>query len=189
MSDNDIDEVFNHISLELTDMVGHMFTIRDYSAKCERCVEFGVYDCTSTWALLAGHPKKLVSYDLYRRSEVTKVESVVGDSNTFFEFVIGDTGEIEIEETDLLFIDSFHSYQHLTKELSKHSAKVNKFILLHDTTTFGDVDQDGNGRGLWPAVVEFLEKNSDWILEQRFEHCHGLTVLRRIQVRGEKAQD
>lgn len=179
MSVQEIDECYRRVAREPTDMIEHMETIRAYAKLCRSAVEFGVYDCTSTWALIAGRLERLTSYDIDRRSDVDEVERAVQGSGTTFQFVLGDTAQVEIEETDLLFIDSFHSYEHLTKELTLHVGKVRRFILLHDTTTFGYVDQTGDGKGLWPAVEEFVARSPEWHVRERFTNCHGLTVLEK----------
>lgn len=179
MSTEDIQRCYERVAREPTDMVEHMGTIRHYSSQCRRIAEFGVYDCTSTWALLAGLPERLTSYDIDRRAEVDEVEAVARDSSSTFQFVLADTAAIEIEPVDLLFIDSMHTYEHLQKEFRLHANKVAKFILLHDTTTFGQIDQTGEGRGLWPAVEEFLAAHPEWQVRERFTNCHGLTVLER----------
>lgn len=176
MSAADIQRVYDRVRQESSDMIGHMSTICAYSTQCPRIVEFGVYDCTSTWALLAGLPERLTSYDIVRRPEVDEVEQVAGDR---FQFVLGDSAKVEIDPCDLLFIDSLHTYAHLQAELARHADKVSKFILLHDTTTFGEVDQDGNTPGLWLAIAEFLVAHPEWRVRERFMHCHGLTVLER----------
>jgi cephalosporin hydroxylase len=160
-------------------MCEHMDVIRSYASKCERIVELGVYDCTSTWALLAGCPEKLTSYDIDRRVEVSEVEAAAQGSGTVFCFVLASSLEVEIEECDLLFIDSMHTYQHLKQELALHASKIAKYIILHDTTTFGTVDQSGQGRGLWPAIEEFLAARPEWSLAERRTNCNGLSVLRR----------
>jgi cephalosporin hydroxylase len=179
MAANDVSTAFEREKRKPTDMIEHMDVLRAYSSRCERVVEFGVYDCTSTWALLAGCPKKLTSYDIDRRAEVADVEHAAVDSGTDFRFVLASSLEIEIDECDLLFVDSMHTYEHLRQELALHAARVAKFILMHDTTTFGLVDQTGQGRGLWPAVEEFLATHPEWSLAERRVNCHGLTVLRR----------
>ena len=38
----------------------------------------------------------------------------------------------------------------------------------------------GDGKGLWPAVEEFLESNPHWTLHERFKNNNGLTILKRI---------
>lgn len=180
MGVREVVSAFERVKREPTDMIEHMDVIRSYANQCESAVEFGVYDCTSTWALLAGHPKKLTSYDIARRHEVSEVEAAAQGSGTEFKFVLASSTEVEIEECDLLFIDSMHTYEHLKRELEMHADKAKKFIILHDTTTFGHIDQTNEGRGLWPAVEELLAQRSEWTLAERRTNCHGLTVLKRV---------
>jgi hypothetical protein len=106
---------------------------------------------------------------------------------------------VEVESIDLLFIDSWHVYGCVKRELEKFAPKTNKYIVLHDTT----VDEwDGETvrcnmdaiqqsqqtgipvyeikKGVWPAVQEFLNENSNWTLKERFENNNGLTILEKI---------
>lgn len=184
MNHSAVESKFAQVAAEPTDMVEHMPVIRDYSSTCRTVVEFGVYDCTSTWALLAGFPERLLSVDVARRAEVDEVERLAPGAGVDFKFVLASSTAVELSETDLLFIDSLHTYEHLKEELRLHAGKVRRFIILHDTTTFACNDETWNGtsyvgRGLWPAVEEFLAANRDWTLKERRTNCHGLTVLAR----------
>ena len=101
--------------------------------------------------------------------------------------------------TDLLFIDTWHIYGHLKRELARWNESVNKFIILHDTTVdewIGETVRVGwdalkqsreSGipveeirKGLWPAVEEFLATNPEWKIELRLTNNNGLTVLSRV---------
>lgn len=170
---------FNSLFGQVTDMLGYIVAIYGYAAKSKRIVEFGVDDCTSTWILLTGKPEWLKSYDIVRKPEVNEVEAVSKGEGLNFEFINKSSLEVEIPECDLLFIDSFHSYDQLTRELQLHAFKVSKWIILHDTTVFGSIDQTNTGRGLWPAVEEFLAANKEWSIKERYTHCYGLTILER----------
>ena len=86
---------------------------------------------------------------------------------------------MEIEPTDLLFIDTFHVYQQLRRELELHADRVRRFIALHDTTTFGETGEHESSRGLWPAIVEFLAGSSQWRVAARYHNNNGLTILER----------
>jgi hypothetical protein len=174
--------IVDHYRVELkapTDMWEHMPTINKYAHLCHRIVEFGVYDCTSTWGLLSGYPRWMRSYDIARRPEVNQVEAAVADTNIDFKFVLMSSLDAPQDETDLLFIDSLHTYNQLAAELARHAPSVTKFIMMHDTTTFGEVDQNGKRPGLWKAVEDFLASNSIWRVCERHTNCHGLTVLER----------
>lgn len=180
MSDTAIDTIYTRVAAEPTDMWEHMAFIKTCSSQCSSVVEFGVYDCTSTWALLAGHPKTLTSYDIARRPEVDEVEKAAADSSTRFTFILADTRTVEIEETDLLFIDAGHFYEELKVELATNAGKVRKLILMHDTTLFAHHDESYQGRGLWPAIEEFLAAHPEWVVRERVAYCHGMTTLARV---------
>lgn len=175
-----INQGFDIAKAQATDMQGHMDVLKQYASISRRIAEFGVYDCTSTWALLAGRPTKLTSYDILRRPEVSDVEKAANGCGVGFEFVLADSASVDIGQVDLLLIDSLHTYEHLSNELRIHAKNVTQFIILHDTETFGHTDETYSGRGLWPAVEEFLQSNP-WTILHRFTHCHGLTILTRVQ--------
>ena len=86
---------------------------------------------------------------------------------------------IGIDETDLLFIDTLHNYAQLRSELAKHSGQVRRYIVLHDTETFGFKDELGLGPGLQQAIDEFLAANNSWRLRNKYTNNNGLTVLER----------
>jgi len=113
------------------------------------------------------HPFKvnrLVLNAMQQRSEAAGIQ---------FEFISGDSLHVRLEPCDLLFIDSFHTYEHLFLELIRHHCRAQKFILLHDT----DVP---TCPGMFHAVEDFLLDNSDlWDLEARHRESPGLTILRR----------
>lgn len=166
--------------------------LRDTAKLCETVTEFGVHDCTSTWWLLAAHPKRLTSYDIgitskpwpghpgAIESEVNKVIEAAKQIGTDFKFVLGNTLEVVIDETDFLFIDSCHTYLQLTTELKLHAGKVRKFLGFHDTTVFAVVDEGGVNPGIWPAIEEFMAANPAWTIKERLTNYNGLTILQKV---------
>jgi hypothetical protein len=88
--------------------------------------------------------------------------------------------DITIEETDLLFIDTYHTYSQLTQELRLHGNKARKYIAFHDTYTFGLRGEDGtDNQGLLSAVIEFIIANPHWRLKIYKTNNNGFTVLER----------
>ena len=59
----------------------------------------------------------------------------------------GDTRAVEIDPTDVLFIDTRHDYDQLAAELARHAEEVRRAIALHDTTAFGDRGETPGARG------------------------------------------
>lgn len=164
-----------------SDINEHLPILKKYAEECEHITEMGVRWVVSTYALLMGKPKKMISYDINGISWKPIAEMVKG--TTDFEFKVANTLDLEIEETDLLFIDTLHNYNQLKGELSLHGNKSKKYIIFHDTTSFEWIGESYIGKtneiGIWPAIQEFLEQNSNWELHEKYTNNNGLTILKR----------
>lgn len=171
------------------DINEHLPTLKKYTQECDVVIEMGVRSIISTWAFLAGKPKKLTSIDIVNPidyinhdkngCDLDLVKKAANEENIDFNFILGDTLKIEIDECDLLFIDTLHNYSQLKKELELHSNKVKKYIILHDTESFKTKGETNNELGIWKAVEEFLELNVNWSIKECFKNNNGLTILER----------
>lgn len=170
---------------------------QSYASKCSHVTEFGVRDAISTIGFLAGWPDQLHSYDIKESSNIKEVEDLADQNGVYFYFYLQDTLEADIRETDLLFIDTYHSYKQLKAELTRHGNKSRKWILLHDTTLFGEegmdslmVSEKGLSKeemdfipmGLNHAIHEFIRANPVWSIKEKIESPWGLTILERSNV-------
>jgi hypothetical protein len=188
---NKINEQYEFQCRRNSDINEHLPTLKKYSEECDHITEMGVRDVVSTWAFLIGHPKKLISYDICQINQ-TVILDAIKDTKIEFQFILGDTTKIEIEETDLLFIDTEHNYLQLKTELLLHGNKSKKYLIFHDTVTFGETDSnaynnyenlieidESNKQGLNLAIQEFINNNPQWSIHEVFENCCGLTILKR----------
>lgn len=176
-----------------SDINEHINTLKDYASKVSHITEFGVRAITSTYAFVAGRPKFLRSYDLeypsFYGGNFDELTQITDDNHVDFQFIKEDVLKAEIEPTQLLFIDTFHAYDQLVQELKLHAPKVSKYIIMHDTTTFGTMDEPltslntinkmTTGRGLVPAIDEFIQENPEWEVLEVFTNNNGLTILGR----------
>ena len=161
----------------------HLPTLRRYAARCRSCAEFGVKDGASASALLLGCPGPVYGFDIKETSAARKLQSLVGKT---WVYTICDTREAVLPECDLLFLDSMHNYDHVRAELEIHAEKVRKYLIFHDTITFGSVgalDESGNPAsgtlGIRPAIDELMMRDRSWFIERHDYHSHGLLVLER----------
>jgi hypothetical protein len=112
-----------------------------------------------------------------------------------FRFWQANDMEIDLEPAEMLFIDSLHTYCHLTYELEAFSSKISKYIAMHDTSDHwsthdddqyhGDYSEyppsiDRTKRGLWMAVEDFLANHPEWQLYERRMNNYGFTILKRV---------
>jgi hypothetical protein len=184
-----IQEKFNQASITPSDINEHMGTLYNLAKECEHITEMGVRNVVSTWAFMLRDPKKLIGIDLHVNENVESAKLIYPK----WEFIQADTTKIKIKPTDLLFIDTLHIYSQLKKELILHAGQVKKYIVLHDTTTYGYKDEPTDWqtpeimqnyqldekKGLQPAVNEFLIDNPEWILYKEYTNNNGLTILKR----------
>lgn len=178
-----INQEYNDHCNRVSDINEHLPTLKKYSEEVDSVVEMGVRWVVSTWAFLAGKPKTMTSIDinnpLKHDVSIEKVEKIAEEAGISYKFVEGDTTKIEIQECDLLFIDTWHVYDQLKKELELHGNKAKKYLILHDTATFAEKGQSAGYKGLQPAIDEFLKENPHWSVKEVFTNNNGLTILER----------
>ena len=192
----DLEKIVNQIYQTPSDINEHIPTLIEYASECKHITEMGVRAITSTWAFLGSAPEKLISYDIENPSkwgaDIQYVYDVANHYGLDYEFRKENVLKIDIEETDLLFLDTWHAYNQLKAELEKHSSKAKKYIIMHDTTSYEFRDEpltsenawEGEldfGRGLWAAITEFLDSTDEWVLHKRYTNNNGLTILKRIK--------
>lgn len=197
---NILEQNYERVCNKPSDIHEHIPTLKRYALECEHITEIGVRAVNSTWGLLSGKPKKLISYDIFFAgppmfpdADIASVFEAAREENIVYGFIQQSSLEANIEPTDLLFLDTWHVYEQLSRELLYHASKVKKYIIMHDTTFFAHMGEyyEGctnfatfnptfEGKGLWNAIEEFLDKNvSEWELCERFTNNNGLTILKR----------
>lgn len=178
---DDLEAIYNMCVAHECDTNKLFPTLRAYAEKCGHITEFGVRGVFTTWAFLARRPKRMVSYDIEYNGNIEGAKKEAAKAGVSFEFRLESTLETTIEPTDLLFIDTTHTYLHLKTELDRHAGKVGKFILVHDTESYGLIGADG-GPGEKQAIAEFLADHPEWSQKEHITISNGLTVLERKTV-------
>ena len=161
----------------------------------------------SSWAFLYGllnnnkNVKKLLLNDI---TECNVYELVAAGKLVNVDIKYEWTTDLHLEVDgmyDLTFIDTWHVYGQLKRELDKFSKITKKYIIMHDTTVDGIRGESVRGQsnikqqsidsgfsveeittGLQKAILEFLETNVNWKMHQIYTNNNGLTILRRISL-------
>jgi tetratricopeptide (TPR) repeat protein len=162
-----------------TDIYEHLPTLKRLGESVETVTEFGVRDAYSTVAWVMAKPKKLTCYDYTQVSDekLAFFEQNSRLNGTDFTFHKASTLDIEIEPTELLFIDTDHTYKQLSAELKLHANKAQKYMVFHDTSTFGVYGTDKKTPGLLQAINELLLDQPAWEVLAEHKNCNGLTIL------------
>lgn len=169
----------------------HLPVLKRYAEQCGHVTEFGVRSVVSTYAFIEGNPKVIRSYDINQHPNMKPAIVLAKSKGIDLKFIIDDTLETEMEETDLLFIDTLHTGKQIAKELALHADKVKLFLGFHDVATFGFTDERPNlarnkypatkaGEGLMPVIEKFLEeKHGEWDVDYFTKENNGLMILKR----------
>ena len=206
---------YNTLCNQCSDINEHLPTLCKYASECNSVFETGVRGVVSSYALTYGlltnpnnqNKKEILLNDLTECNIVEFMrctQKLPIDVNYIWKSNL----EIDLVKTyDLTFIDTFHVYGQLKRELEKFSKFTNKYIIMHDTTIDGVIGEAKRGggygnyyytnnkmdelskitnlpvneilNGLWPAIEEFLATNPDWRLKERFTNNNGLTILEK----------
>ena len=200
-----------------SDINEHLPTLKSYAQECSSVFETGVRGVVSSYALLYGlvenkttNNKLIFLNDImqcdiaeFRRLAEANFVSVKYEWNNNLDLVFSPN-----ETYDLTFIDTWHVYGQLKRELEKFSKITNKYIVMHDTEVDGIegetkrqyglyndlyVNNNLDGlinrtkipkheilKGLLPAIDEFLTANTNWIMDKQYKNNNGLTILKRI---------
>jgi|LauGreDrversion4_1035100.scaffolds.fasta_scaffold00608_5 hypothetical protein len=189
------------------DICEHLPTLFRYAMECDSVFETGVRGCVSSWAFLLGLLKGKEGSKRLLLNDISEcdVAELVDVSKRFSSLQVEHKWQNNLTLTfdddtrfDLTFIDTWHVYGQLKRELSKFSTITNKYIIMHDTTVdeiFGETIRNGwnaveqsrqtgipvneINKGLWPAIEEFLQNNPEWCLKERYTNNNGLTILAR----------
>jgi hypothetical protein len=185
-----------------SDIFEHLPTLYNYAKMCDSVFETGVRGCVSSWAFLYGllhnaqNKKKLFMNDI----NVCNIDDLYNVSKNFdidVRYEWKNNLLLNLDENfDITFIDTWHIYGQLKRELEKFSKITNKYIIMHDTTVdeiYGETIRVGwdakkqsiesgfsveeINKGLWPAIEEFLQNNPEWYIKERYTNNNGLTIL------------
>jgi len=211
-----VEQKFSFLCSYPSDINEHLATLSRYASECESVLETGVRGCVSSWALAHGllmnsdgKGRRILLNDI---SPCPVHEFVEVMKQLDIEVAMEWKNNLEMvfakdEMYDLTFIDTWHVYAQLKRELELFSSVTRKYIIMHDTTVdewdgetvrilrdYGlisadwdpDIQSQRTGfpvedikKGIWPAITEFLDAHPEWELHERFTHNNGLTILRR----------
>jgi len=196
---------YNYYCKLSSDINEHLPTLYKYAKECESVIELGVRSVVSSYALIYGLisnnklNKKILLNDI-TPCNINELLSITNNLSIQVNYKWINDLDLNINENyDLTFIDTWHVYGQLKRELDKFSKITNKYIIMHDTTIdelLGEtIRRNMNAekqsketgipiseinKGLWPAIEEFLSNNKNWKIKERFTNNNGLTILEKI---------
>ena len=175
-----IEEKYTQLCMESSDINEHLPTLLKYGQECEHITELGTRYGNSDVAFMMARPKKFISYDLQHNAKIDYLRIMAEENDINAHYLLESVTQIELEPTDLLFIDTNHHAEQCEIELKLHADKARKYIVFHDTSTFWEKGQGHErGGGLRYAIEPFLQSHSEWTIKERFMNNNGLLILER----------
>jgi GT2 family glycosyltransferase len=167
-------ERFEEIKKNSSDINELVEDIFNHTKGCNIAVSLGIMKGDAAFALLLGCQHHISIDSNASRDTLNFLNDYFGSKSSS---IIQNTYDpIDLEEFDVLFVDSAHTADCVEKELKTHAYKVNKFIIFHDTHTFGDVGEDG-GEGIKKPIYDFLSNNQEWKIIYEANNNNGLIIL------------
>jgi hypothetical protein len=185
-----MENLYQRAATTPSDIHEHVPVLNQLARQCGHITELGVRFGVSSVAFMRS-VAVLCSYDIYIQPEAKALfDAAIAAGKSVS---LTESSSLEVNNptiTDLLFIDTDHTYSLLKAELELWESKVKKFIVLHDTTTYAYQDQSLSldaltrspsmgQQGIWPAIEEFIASYQHWSIHARYENNDGLTVLTR----------
>jgi len=202
---DEVEQEMNEYMNQKSDINEHLLTLSKYASECEFVLAMGVQNPASSWAFAHGllrnkKNNKILFLNETHEVDVYDISYKTNSLPIVIEYKFINNLQLELKEkVDLTFIDTWHVYGQMKRELAKFAPFTKKYIIMHDTTVDDwrgetvrcglDAGQQAfdSGipyeeivKGIWPAIQEFLEANPEWVLHERFMNNNGLTILRRL---------
>lgn len=181
-----LESIFNHYRNTPSDTNEHLPTLRRLASECYDIAEIGCWRGVSTTALLAGLVDndgvrlRIIDINAQFLAEVTGKLVPHVPADMLVHFINRSSLDVDLTDgLEMLFIDSLHTYEHLKKELAIHGDVPTKYLVFHDTVTYGAVSEDGSKPGLMAAIEEFMEESQLWKIKEEHFNNNGLVVLER----------
>ncbi len=196
---------YNYFCNYPCDINEHLPTLYNYARECESVIELGVRRVISSYALAYGlmnnnkETKNILLNDI-EECDISELLSITKELPININYKWMNDLELDItDNVDLTFIDTWHVYGQLKRELNKFSKITNKYIIMHDTSIDGiygetirmkwnskeqsiatNIPEDEILKGLIIAIYEFLLININWRIKEKYENNNGLIVLEKF---------
>jgi len=195
---------YNELKNTKSDINEHLETLYEYAKECESILELGVRGCVSSYAFSYGllnnnkKNKHLMMNDL-TECDIKQILHYAKKTDLNIKYKWINDLELDVKHNyDLTFIDTYHIYGQLKRELKKFAPITNKYIILHDTEVdkingeclrngwnpkhmenVSGIPEEEHKIGLQKAIDEFLIENPHWKIKKIYTNNNGLTILHK----------
>ena len=175
-----LNELYSSACATPSNIHEHLPTLYKFASMCSSVAEFSD-ETYSSYGLLAGLASTTVDemkYTRVGRSDPASILAVALGSNIRSEWIQGDSATAVISPHDMLFINSWHVYGQLLRELCTNAKLIKKYIIMHNTT----VDEKDGESVRCGMDIEAQVKRSGYD-EIEIRHGLGLAIKEFLRIR------
>jgi len=153
--------------------------IKKYLKNDDVYMEFGVHQGGTASTAMLAKPKSIILVDI-KMAKYNMFLSPIANKwceENNIELKVKQTSSIDLGSLnycDVLMIDSVHTHDHMTAELSLHGGSICKYIIAHDTSRLF-----GRPNDVLFRVLENFAKANKWEIIERGTDNVGYTVLKK----------
>lgn len=161
----------------------HIYALLRFACRCEHVTSLVMQGYESTVAFLAAKntPVRVMTLGPVDDAIANQYQKLAQDMQLDVSF---QQNAGELEETDLLYIDTPAEGNYRAMELGRYASKVRKYIILPNTVKFAHtaspqikLADNMSPIGLVHGINHFLQSHDDWFILEHDDLDPGVTVL------------
>jgi len=140
---------------------------------CDSYTEFGINQGATLAAAMLEDIATVRAYDIrlgWYTQAAGLFKQYAAGHGIDYKVTESDTLDCVIDLVDVLYIDTLHKYDHLTKELAIHGDKANRFIIFHDTFVRPELKR---------AVRQYVNTHDEWTIVTECDISVGFMTIER----------
>lgn len=160
-----------------------LYTLLRFSCECDHASALTMNSWESAVTFLTAQIKKIRIYNIAEIDKDSANKLNLAAREIGVNFSIAPVRD-EIEETDILFINTPAEGNYRAMELGKHASKVRKYIVLpntvahaHEASNKIKLADEIKPIGLVFGINHFLQSNDNWFILEHDDVNPGVTVL------------
>jgi len=174
----DFSNEYNRILQTPNGIKKNVSVLYELAKECKHITEFGDGSGVSTTAFL-NTDATLRTYENEKKALVDNLFKKAISQGKDVKYYQSENTMVDIEQTDLLYIDTYHEYHHLQSQLSLHHQKVKKYLVFNGTCQYAFQGESPDSKGILVCIIDFITNNSEWKFRKVETSSDGLVILER----------
>jgi len=178
-------EIFENIAANIHTN-SQMIPFIEYCRRVKTITIVGFGDGLSTLCALAAKPDRITVYD-HAQVDIGDYQDLANEYGIQFVFINQQILDVEtIQETDMLFIDSFQEGNYVFTVCTRFAQFVNRYICANNSYNFAhmpnpqvQLGQGAQAIGIVFGLNSFLQNSDPWHIAENMYWAPGLTILYR----------